>query len=216
MSCLHIDSVQKSFGHKVILSDIFLQCHKGEIVGLLGRNGCGKSTLLKIIFGSLHTDNRFVKIDTEVHTGIGSQKGQLVYLPQHSFLPQTSRIKDLAQILLGKEGLERFRELTDGIFNLESPVRQLSTGERRIAEILILSLSPAKYALLDEPFNGLAPLQKELIGRILKEECSHKGFIITDHDYRNILDISQRLVFLKDGRLSSITADELQDYGYLP
>jgi len=52
MSQLHIDSVTKSYNNKVILSDVFISCQKGEIKGLIGRNGSGKSTLLKIVFGT--------------------------------------------------------------------------------------------------------------------------------------------------------------------
>ena len=60
MNRLQIDSINKSFGDKKILNDIFLSCVKGKITGLVGRNGCGKSTLLKIIFGIEKTENKFI------------------------------------------------------------------------------------------------------------------------------------------------------------
>ena len=216
MSYLHIDSIQKSFGQNVVLNSIFLQCYSGEIIALLGRNGSGKSTLLKIIFGSLYTEKRYVKINNFVIQGLSENRNQLVYLPQHTFFPAHTRIKTLARLLLNKEAERKFSALSKPYFSTNKRVNELSGGERRIAELLLLILSSAKYILLDEPFNGLAPLQKEFIKSLILEESRQKGFIITDHDYRNILDISQRLVFLKDGRLSPIKADELQDYGYLP
>jgi ABC-type multidrug transport system ATPase subunit len=58
---MQVDSVMKAFGTKQVLTDVFLTCDQGEIIGLLGRNGSGKSTLLKIIFGSLAADQKFVK-----------------------------------------------------------------------------------------------------------------------------------------------------------
>lgn len=63
---MQVDSVMKSFGTKQVLTDVFLTCGPGEILGLLGRNGAGKSTLLKIIFGSLTADQKFVKIGNKI------------------------------------------------------------------------------------------------------------------------------------------------------
>lgn len=66
MSELHIDSITKSYNNKVILSDIFISCQKGEIKGLIGRNGSGKSTLLKIVFGTEKADFKFVRIGNKI------------------------------------------------------------------------------------------------------------------------------------------------------
>ena len=88
MNGLHVDSVAKSFGMKVVLSDVYLSCEKGEIVALLGRNGSGKSTLLKIIFGSLRPDNKFVRVENKLIRNIFDNRGLINYLPQHKFLPE--------------------------------------------------------------------------------------------------------------------------------
>ena len=63
---LEIDSVIKSFGYNQMLTDIYLKCRTAEIIGILGRNGTGKSTLLKIVFGTLKTDNSFIKINDKI------------------------------------------------------------------------------------------------------------------------------------------------------
>lgn len=60
---LEVDSVQKYFEHKLVVSDVYLKCETGDIIGLLGRNGSGKSTLLKILFGIVPADYKFVRID---------------------------------------------------------------------------------------------------------------------------------------------------------
>lgn len=216
MSLLHIDSIRKEFGQKVVLSDVFLQCNRGEIIGLLGRNGSGKSTLLQIIFGSLYTQSRFVKIDHHVSQNLSDNRNTLVYLPQFSFLPSNSRIRSLTKFLLNKEGEAKLECHFKQIFSINPRIRELSEGEKRIFEILLLIFSSASYILLDEPFTGLAPIQKDLIKTLVKDESRNKGFIITDHDYRNIMEISHRLILLKDGRTIPVKADELKHYGYIP
>jgi len=71
--------------------------------------------------------------------------------------------------------------------------------------------------LIDEPFNGVAPIYKENIKNMIKEQSKHKGFIITDHDYRSIIDIATRLVIIHNGSLKEINnKEELKYWGYIP
>ena len=79
---LEIDSVQKHFDQKVVLSDVYLKCKTGEIIGLLGRNGSGKSTLLKIIFGIISADHKFVRVDGKVLFKTNDLFNEISYLPQ--------------------------------------------------------------------------------------------------------------------------------------
>ena len=88
MNRLHIDSVVKHYGDKQILTDIFVGCQVGEIIGLLGGNGSGKSTLLKIVFGAESADSKFVKIGEKHIYGVKDSIGRIKYLPQDSFLPK--------------------------------------------------------------------------------------------------------------------------------
>ena len=100
--------------------------------------------------------------------------------------------------------------------HLNKKSKQLSGGERRILEIFLIIFSNAKYILLDEPFNGVAPIHKEEIKKIIIAQSKNKGFIITDHDYRNILDIATKIVLIHDGRTKEIkNNDELIRYGYI-
>lgn len=217
MKKLHVDSVLKSYNNKNILTDVFISCEKGEIVGLLGRNGIGKSTLLKIIFGSIKADNKFVKVDNKYIKGLFDNRILIKYLPQNSFLPSQVKIKTIIKIFCNKKSKEIIinNHLIKPLLDKKS--NQLSGGEKRILEIFLIVLSNAKYILIDEPFNGLAPVHKKEIKKLIIEQSENKGFIVTDHDYRNILEIATRTVIIYDGGTKKIeNKKELTKYGYIP
>ena len=217
MSCLHVDSVTKDFGLRQVLSDIFITCHQGEIIGLLGRNGSGKSTLLKIIFGALRADHKFVKVNDKQIRSLYDSRNLIQYLPQDSFLPSHISIKKIISIFCEQEQAAQLFEMELIKPFLYYKSNDFSGGEKRLIEIFILLYSKAKYLLLDEPFNGLAPLQIEIIKDKIKERAPEKGFIISDHDYNNVLDISTSIILLHDGETKKINdPQELIDFGYLP
>ena len=216
MNRLHVDSVLKSYGNQQILSDIFISCNTKEIVGLLGRNGAGKSTLLKIIFGSIRAEYKFIKVGEKYINGIFDSHHNIKYLPQNNFIPNHVKIITIIKMFCDKENslLIMNNHLIKPHLNKKS--KQLSGGERRILEIFLIIFSNAKYILLDEPFNGVAPIHKEEIKKIIIAQSKNKGFIITDHDYRNILDIATKIVLIHDGRTKEIkNNDELIRYGYI-
>jgi ABC-type multidrug transport system ATPase subunit len=155
---LFVDSIQKSFGHHKILTDVFISCKPGEIIGLLGRNGAGKSTLLKIIFGSVEADNRFIRIDGKNCTQLSDRKGRLNYLPQDNFLPSHLRIKTVIDLFCRKSAKEVIQEDPHIRPFLDKKTNQLSGGERRLIEIALMMHSNSRYILIDEPFNGVEPL----------------------------------------------------------
>lgn len=100
---------------------------------------------------------------------------------------------------------------------LDKKSKQLSGGEKRLLEILLIVYANSIYTLIDEPFNGVAPIYKEEIKKLIKEQSCNKGFIITDHDYRNIFDVATRIVIMYDGGIKEIKSkDELKYWGYIP
>ena len=217
MSGLHVDSVVKNFGLRLILSDIFISCKQGEIIGLLGRNGSGKSSLLKIIFGTLTAENKFITVDDQHVNNLFDRRNLIHYLPQDNFLPNHINIKSIISLFCtpAKAALLIELDLIKPLIYKKS--KQLSGGERRIVEILLMIYSEAKYLLLDEPFNGLAPIYLETIKDIIKKHSANKGFIITDHHYQSILDISTTVILLHDGGTKKIKDhSELIAWGYLP
>ena len=200
----------------MVLSDIYLSCKPGEIVGLLGRNGSGKSTLLKIIFGSVVAENRFVKIDSKRVTKPFENFNKVRYLPQDSYLPKDISIDRIIKLFGNNLDVIRMRNDHYISGHLQKTPRQLSGGEKRIVEILLMVYSNSRYILLDEPFNGVAPKNIEDIKSRIREQSKTKGIILTDHDYRNIVDVSTRTLLLFDGGIKEVNnLDELKHWGYV-
>ena len=215
MSVLKVDSVQLAFGLRKILQDVYLECKQGEIVGLLGRNGTGKSSLLKIIFGTLKPDYKYVAIDDVfVHKGyIGNQ---IAYLPQHNYLPRGLRISTLAAMMIDDRYWDKFSNLNIYKDHQHKNTEQLSGGELRQLEMLMILYSKANFILLDEPFTHVTPVQCDYFKPIIKAVGKTKGIIITDHQYYNVLDVSDRIILLNNGSTKHIThVDELAVYGYI-
>lgn len=204
MSQLHADSLAKFFCGKKILQDIFLSCKTSEIVGLLGKNGSGKSTLLQIIFGTVKGDSQYIKFNNKILLQQLHIKHRIVYLPQHSFLPNNVKIKTLLKLFCDEENCKKLKDLeVIKMFLVESP-KNLSSDELSMLEILLIMFSKAEIILLDEPFAILSPKLVSQIKAIISELKAQKGFIISDHNYHDILDISDRNLLLVNGSLKNI------------
>lgn len=216
MNNLHIDSLTKSYGDKVVLSDIFLTCEKGQIKGLIGRNGSGKTTLLKIVFGTEKGNTKFIRVGKKVIRNVSDGRGLINYLPQDNFLPNNIKIRTLINLFLNKENREVLfsNEHVKPLLNKKN--QDLSGGERRIIEILLIIHSNAQFVLLDEPFNGVSPIIRDYIIEYIKKRKSSKGFIITDHDFKNVIGLADKIVFLDKGFLRELNdKSELVELGYL-
>lgn len=216
MNKLHIDSITKSYNNNVILSDVFISCKKGEIKGLIGRNGSGKTTLLKIVFGTEKADTKFIKIGNKIIRNISDGRNLINYLPQDNFLPNNISIKSIIHLFLQKENRKIVleNEYVKPLLNKKN--QDLSTGEKRIIEILLIIHSRAKFILLDEPFNGISPIMRAYIIKYIRKLKSSKGYIITDHDYENVINLADSIVYLQDGFLKEIKDEnELINLGYL-
>lgn len=213
--CLEIDSIYKRFKHKEILTDIYLQCNKGDIIGILGRNGSGKTTLLKIIYGIESAENKFIRLNGEV-VSRAYVKENLKYLPAYHFIPMNLKVLDVMKLFMTKTQVEKllYQSQINDLKNKK--LKHLSSGQLRYVEIKIILNSNADFILLDEPFSGLAPLMIEEIAKDIKAASENKGIILTDHSYKNILDISNRLYLLKETFLKPIeNKEQLITEGYL-
>lgn len=215
MMTLKVDSVQLSFNDRKILQDVYLQCSQGEVIGLLGRNGSGKSSLLKIIFGTLIPSYKYVSINDKFISK-GYHQNRIAYLPQHNYLPKGIRINKLTVILIDPKHWNEFSNLTIYKNHQHKKAEQLSGGELRQLEMLMVLYSKADFILLDEPFTHVTPVQSEYFKEIIKIVSKTKGIIITDHQYYNVLDVSDKIILLNNGCTKHINnVDELVTYHYL-
>lgn len=213
---LELDSIQKQFDFKLVLSDVYLKCETGEIIGLLGRNGSGKSTLLKIIFGILDADYKFVRIDGVIKSKTSNLFNEVSYLPQDNFIPVNLSVKKAISLSVSNKFIDVFYD--DAMINSikEKYIKHLSGGELRYLEIKLILFNQSKFVLLDEPYNGLSPIMIDNINNLILENASRKGIIITDHNYENVIKISNRLVLMKEGKTYHLNnKNELVDKGYL-
>lgn len=210
---LEADSIQLQFGYRVILSDIYLKCETGKITGLLGRNGQGKSCLLKIIYGTLKCE-KSVRIDSVTQHEAFKRPDLLLYLPQFNFIPKSLLLKRVFQdfALDFLSFTQRFPEFES---KYKSSIGSLSGGGHRLVELYVILKSESHFAMLDEPFTHLSPLQIEKAKELLLEEKTNKGLIITDHMYKHIIDVCDDLYVLANGKIHlTKNLEEIETLGY--
>jgi ABC-type multidrug transport system ATPase subunit len=216
---LEVSGIIKQFKTRTLLSDVYIKCKTGEVVGVLGRNGSGKSTLMQIIFGTMPTENKTIRINNTSYRHAYLNSKLISYLPQKNFLPKHLGIKKLIGIFIDDKEV-RSRILSDKRIanHIDKNVAALSGGELRYLEILLVVSLPVRFVLLDEPFSGIEPIYKEMIKELVNRNKQDKGFLITDHDYRNIIDASDLLYLIDNGVCRKINnySSELEEYKYLP
>lgn len=216
---LTVKKVIKSYGHKVVLSDIDFECQTGEIIGLQGRNGCGKSTLLKILFGTLKADSLYVSLNSQTFDPRKNIDHRIIaYLSQDSFLPKDLKVRNIIPIYYQDEGQQNRIFYDPIIAKFENQrISTLSYGELRYLEIVLICGMPHRFIFLDEPFSMIEPLLQDSIKDLLLTIKKYKGIILTDHYYFDVLQISDKNILIKDGR-SIVVRDknELIENGYIP
>lgn len=213
---LEVDGIQKKYGERVILSDVYLKCETSQIIGLLGRNGSGKSTLLKIIFGIISAPNKCIRINSVSKNNESSLLSEVSYLSQEQFIPNHLTVKKAVTLSVDKQKITFFNkdEFIQSI--LDKRISHLSSGELRYLEIKIVLSNPSKFVLLDEPYNGLSPLMVDQVNEMILKNSAEKGIIITDHNYKNVINISSKIILIKDGKTHYVKHNaELVEKGYL-
>jgi len=217
MSSLIIENIQFSYNKIKLLSDIYFQFSKGEIVGLLGRNGSGKSTMFKIITGLLHEHSMILRIDNKP-ARVNTIYKYISYLPQESFLPKEFRIDKCIRLFLKDASKRNIVMKDERIKKLNNcKVGQLSRGEKRYFELLLILFSKQEYAILDEPFSELDPINKQKAIELIKCISKNKGIILTDQDYHSVFAVSTSRILLTNGHLKKIISEaQLFQNEYLP
>jgi ABC-type lipopolysaccharide export system ATPase subunit len=201
------------FNGRKILSDIYLKCETGKITGLLGRNGQGKSCLMKIMYGSLKCE-KSVRFNNVSAFEAFKRPDKLLYLPQFNIIPKQFSLKRIFKDFELDYAIfeKRFSEFA---LKYKSSISSLSGGERRMIEVYVIAKSKSHFAMLDEPFTHLNPIQIEKTKELLLEEKENKGLLITDHMFMHIIDICDNLYVLANGKTHLIkNQEEIETLGY--
>ncbi len=223
MHRLHTAEISKSYRRRKVVSDVSVSVQQGEVVGLLGPNGAGKTTSFYIIVGLVSPDSGRVMLDDEDITDLAmyerARRG-ISYLPQEpSVFRKLTVEENLMAILetLSLSGHDR-RTRRDRLIEqlgLETVRRSkgymLSGGERRRVEIARSLVINPHFLLLDEPFSGIDPIQVLEIQRIIFDlKRSGIGILITDHNVRETLAVTDRAYIINNGKIfRKGTPDEL-------
>lgn len=214
---LFVDSVEFCYsGQRSLLTGGYLVLKVGQVLGFLGRNGTGKSTFMKIVFGSLKAQFAYIRVNgVKVNCAFATK--EVCLLPQDSFLPTAKKVKTMINFMLKDEAI-REEIYNDEIIKpiLNNKVAELSAGELRYLEILLLLNQKATFILLDEPFTGISPVLKEKIQEHIRRLKDRKGIMVSDHDYMNVLEVSDQLLLLENGACRKIEKKEDLELFYLP
>lgn len=218
MNILEIKNLNKSFKEKQILKDLSFEFRTDETNVIFGRNGSGKSTLLKLIYGTLKPDNLELKINGElIKNNNVILDNRIGYLPQDNFLPKNLKVSEVIAMYF-KEGDRQDKVFYAPRINKiqNRKISQLSLGERRYLEIVLLGNLDHKFLLLDEPFSMIEPLYIEIIKDFLNIIKKTKGIILTDHYYNDAMEIADKIFLIKEGNKIKINErKDLIDHGYI-
>lgn len=223
MSKIVVKNLQKFYGRKHVVKGLNLEINTGEVVGILGPNGAGKTTSFYMIIGITRPNNGSITLDGKDITHLPMhERGSLGigYLPQEPSIFRGLNVEDNIMAILElvqEDKTKRKQKLNELLeeFHIEHLRKQssisLSGGERRRLEIArLLALNP-KFVFLDEPFAGVDPVSVMDINNLIKHLTSKNiGVIITDHNVRETLKITNRTYIIYEGRvLTEGTQEEI-------
>jgi len=227
MPVLRSENLTKSYGGREVVQRVNICVQSGEIIGLLGRNGAGKTTTFQMVVGLVKPDLGIIYLDDEdISRSTTPERARLgiTYLPQENSVFLKASVENNLRLileLLPYEDEEKERLSHDlleelGLLPLsEQSAHSLSGGERRKLEICRSLVLKPKFLLLDEPFTGIDPLTIiELQKILLRLKERGIGIIISDHNVRDTLRITDRAYILDEGTVliegspGQIAADE--------
>lgn len=223
MRLLEVNNLTKSYGNRTVVKGISLSVKRGEIVGLLGPNGAGKTTTFYMVVGIISPDAGQISFDNQdiTYTPIHVRaKFGIGYLSQEPSVFRKLTVEENIMAILETlplRRIERLRRLDELLEELKishlrkSKAYTLSGGETRRLEITRALVTNPSFFLLDEPFSGIDPIvvgeAKEIITELRDKGM---GILVTDHNVRETLSITNRAYLISEGKiLISGTANDL-------
>ena len=212
---LAAEALGKSYGGRRVVNGVSLTIKQGEVVGLLGPNGAGKTTSFHMIVGLTSPDSGRILLNEEDITGVPmylrARNHHISYLPQEPSVFRKLTVEENilavleAQRISWHERRERLERLIDQLglgYIRKNRGYVLSGGERRRVEIArALCITPA-FILLDEPFSGIDPIAVLDLQKIIFDlKASGIGVLVTDHNVRETLSVTDRAYIINDGRI---------------
>lgn len=211
---LEVINIKKRYREKVAIDGVSMYVKEGEIVGLLGPNGAGKTTTFRCLLGFIKPDEGNIKLNNEDITNLPvyerARKG-ISFLPQEPSIFKSLTVwENLVMFLefIREDPVEietRARELLEefGIYHLKNQkAGTLSGGERRRLEIARSLIINPSFLLLDEPFAGVDPVSVQDINHLIKDLVKRNiGVILTDHNVRETLKITNRAYIIARGKV---------------
>jgi len=214
MSKLETREISKSYRGRKVVDDVTVSVDQGEVVGLLGANGAGKTTSFYMIVGLISPDSGYILVDGADITPLPMYKRAgrgISYLPQEASVFRKLTVEENLMAILetlplrNRERHERLDRLIEQL-GLEKVRRSqgymLSGGERRRVEIARSLVIEPKFLLLDEPFSGIDPIQVLELQRIIFDlKRDGIGILVTDHNVRETLTVTDRAYIIDNGRI---------------
>ena len=212
---LIINNICKSFGKIKAVDEVSLKFDKNETAVLLGENGAGKSTLFKIISGFSEPDSGEVLFENENIKNIRTKYLQNIgYVPEISALYAEMTTLEFLQFSADLKKMQEKRKTENinkmlNLLELQNvafqPLGTLSKGFKKRAELAAAMLSEPKILLLDEPTEGLDPVQKESMRQIIKDYAKNNLVIISTHALEDVDALAQRVLLLHKGKMAADT-----------
>lgn len=214
MRTLHAEDISKAYRGRKVVDDLSVSVVEGEVVGLLGPNGAGKTTSFYMIVGLISPDSGRVLLDGVEVTSLPMYQRALrgvSYLPQEPSIFRKLTVEENLMAILetmrlsNRQRWERLEELIEQL-GLDTVRKNkgyaLSGGERRRVEIARSLVIEPSFLLLDEPFSGIDPIQvlelQKIIGELRRDGI---GILVTDHNVRETLAVTDRAYIINNGKI---------------
>jgi len=211
---IKVENISKSIKSKILFKNISFDLPNNKIIGLLGANGAGKTSLFKAISGLSKIDKgkiSFNEEDLHLMTLEERSNAGLNYVPQENSLFDDLSLQENLEAVVElrfkkilhdkRKQIEKLLEVMKLTDKATTKSKFLSGGEKRKTEILRAILLDAKFILLDEPFAGVDPISVEEIIKILKNFKKDLGIFISDHNFRDVMNVCDEIILLNQGEL---------------
>ncbi len=205
---LEVRGVSKSYGMKTAVDGVSLSVEPGEIFGLLGPNGAGKTSLIRMVLDILRPDAGSIEVLGGPLTP--ASKDRVAYLPEERGLYQRQKVGDILRYLAELKGLPRHvaeRRVDAGLDRVglldtkKKRMRELSKGMQQKVQIAAVFLHDPDFVILDEPFEGLDPVNRVLVVDLMRERAAQgTSIVLSSHRMDQIESLCRRVFLINGGK----------------